>query len=327
LTFEPNRPVTARRPDITLMRLLALTAIVLTAVLAACGGVDEDAQEVIDRAFAEPIESADVSLSADLSFEGSEQLAEPIRVQVSGPFRSGGSEQIPSFDFDVALQGAGGQVPPIGLVSTGDNVFIEVQGVAYEVGEDVVAEQNRQLAKQSEDAPGLGALGVDPRDWIVDATVEDETDVAGEPTTHVSAAVDIPALVGDLNEAAQQATAIGAGPAPELTDEQVAQFEEAVEDPTFDLFASEEDGGLRRLATAVGFEVPQDSQAGLGGATGGTVSFSLEFANVDGDQQIAAPDDPQPLADLAQQLGGLGGILGEAPEGAAPQGGGAVPVP
>jgi hypothetical protein len=292
--------------------LLALLATMLVGGVAACGDDDdEDAQAVIDRAFSEPIDSGDVSLSADLAFEGSEQLSEPFRVQVSGPFQSNGPEQIPSFDFDVALQGGGAEVPPLGVISTGDNVFIEVQGTAYEVGEDVVAEQNRQLAQQPAEESGLGALGVDPREWIVDAQVEGDADVAGEPTTHVSAGVDVPALVGDLNAAAQQASEVGAGPAPELTEEQQAQIEEALEDPTFDVFAGEEDGRLRRLTTTLGFQVPETAQAGLGGATGGTLTFSMELANVDGDQEIEAPDDAQPLEDLAQQLGGLGGVLGE----------------
>lgn len=303
--------------------LLVLSA----AVISACGGDDEDAQAIIDQAFSEPIESADVSLSADLAFEGSDELAEPIRVQVSGPFRSGGEERIPSFDVEVALQGAGAEVPPIGLVSTGDNVFVEVQGTPYEVGEDVVAEQNQQLAQDSEDPAGLGALGVDPTDWIVDATVEDDTEVAGQPTTHVAAGVDVPALVSDLNEAAQQASEIGAGPAPELTEEQRAQLEEAVEDPTFDVFAGEDDGKIRRLTTAVSFDVPEDAQADLGGATGGTVSFSLELANVDGDQEIQAPENAQPLEDLAQQVGGLGGVLGEQAPGLEPPGGGSLTTP
>lgn len=319
--------LSARRSARAPQKLLAVLAISIAAGLSACGGDEPDAQEVLDRAFSEPIESADVSLSADFQLEGSEEAAEPIRMQLSGPFRSGGTDKIPSFDFDVALQGAGGEVPPIGLLSTGDNVFLEVQGVAYELGQDVVAEQNRRLARRAQDAPGLGALGVDPREWIVDAEAEEETEVAGTPTTHVSASVDVPALIADLDEAAQQATAVGAGPAPTLTEEEQALLEEAVQNPTFDLFAGEDDGKIRRLAAALGFEVPEDSRAALGGASGGTLSFSIELANVDGEQEITAPEDPRPLADLAQQLGGLGGILGgpEAP-GGAPEGD-AAPAP
>ena len=324
MTTAPSALLSRRH----LTPLFALLAIAVASSLSACGGDDPDAQEVIDTAFSEPIESADVTLSADLAFEGSEELPEPIRAQVSGPFRSGGSEEIPSFDFDLALQGAGAELPPIGVISTGDNIFIELQGVPYEVGEDVVAEQNSQLSQESGQAPGLGTLGVDPRDWIVDAEAEEGTEVAGTPTTHVSASVDVPALVTDLNEAAQQATAVGAAPAPTLTEEEQAQLEEAVQDPTFDLFTGEDDGKVRRLVGALGFEVPEEGQDDLGGATSGTVSVSMELANVDGDQEIATPEDPQPLADLAQQLGGLGGILGDpqAP-GVQPPGGGELPVP
>lgn len=318
--------------------LLALAAI--GAGLSACGDDDPEAQDVIDRAFSEPIESADATLDLELTLEGSDELSEPVRVQVSGPFRTGEEGVIPSFDFDVALQGGGAEVPPLGLTSTGENVFVDVQGVAYEVGEDVIADLNRQIAEGPEEQgeTGLGALGVDPREWLEGAEVEEDVEVAGVATTHVSATVNVPTMVADLNEAAEQAEDVGAGPAPTLSEEERATLADAIEDATFDVFAGADDGTLRRLAAAVTFSVPEESQEEAGGVTGGSVSFSLELANVDGDQEIAAPEEARPLTDLFEQLGGLGDLLGGSevpgaenggalPGGGsgAPEGGGAAP--
>lgn len=311
------------RATIRFMTLLLALGAIGTGI-SACGEGEQDAQAVIDRAFSEPVESADVTLELELALEGSEDFSEPVRLQLSGPFRSGDDAEIPSFDFDVALQGGGSEVPPLGVTSTGENVFVEVQGVAYEVGEDVIADLNRQLGQDSgETGRGLGALGVDPREWLEATEVEEGVDVAGTSTTHVSATVDVPTMVADLNEAAAQAEDVGGGPAPTLSEEERATLEDAIEDATFDVFAGEDDGKLRRLAAALTFAVPEESQGDAGGITSGSVSFSLELANVDGDQEIAAPEEARPLTDLLEQLGGLGGVLGRSGGAdAVPEGGG-----
>lgn len=301
------------------LRTLLLTAIALlaaagsSAVLAACGSSEEEARETIDSAFSEPIESANATINLDVEAEGSEELSEPVRIQVTGPFQNNGPDQIPSFDFDVSLTAPGAEaVPPFAIISTGDNVFVELQGTAYEVGEDVVAQQNQQLAAQSEESQSLAAFGIDPQSWVVEPAVEGDEDVAGVDSTHVSAAIDVPALIDDLNEAVAQAAELSGAPttAAEIPEETQAQIEEAVEDPTFDVFAGNDDGKLRRLDTALTFTVPEEQQATSGGVTGGTVSFSMELADVDAPQEIAAPPNPRPLSDLATQLGGLGGLFG-----------------
>jgi len=303
--------------------LLSLAALAAAIVLSACGGDDEDAQAVIDRALSEPIGSADVTVGLDFAAEGSAELSEPARAQLTGPYVSGTDDTLPSFDWDLSFTGGGAglQVPPIGLISTGDNFFVEFQGQAYEVGEELVAQAIAQQQEQQGEGEGLAAFGIDPRDWVVDPQDEGAEDVAGVETTHVSSAIDLPGLLTDLNEVAQSAggTAPGA-PAAALTEEQIAQVEEVVEDPRFDVFVGTDDGILRRLTTAAGFTVPEEAQAQAGGTTGGSVTFSVEFADVGGEQEIVAPADPRPIDDLAQQLGGLlgGGALPGAGSGSVP---------
>lgn len=309
------------------MPLVLIAALLAALTIAACGE-DEDARQLIEEAFSQPIESADVTATADLRLEGAEELTEPVLVEVSGPFQTGGPDKLPSFDLDVALRAQDAEVPPFGLISTGDNVFVEVAGTPYEVGERAIAAQNRALAGENEDATGLGALGVDPLSWIEEADVEGEEEVAGAPTTHVSARVNVGRVLADLNEAAQNAPELGAGPAPTLSEEELSQLEEAIEAPSFEVFVGEDDNTLRRLTTSLSFRLPEEDQADLGGVSGGTLAFTIEFANVGGDQQIEAPSDARPLTDLLQQLGGLGGVLGEqgagppaGPEGAGGSGG------
>ena len=299
-------------------KLLSSTVVLLTVAggaggLTGCGGDEEEARATIDDAFSTDIQSALMTLNLEVAVEGSEELSEPVNVQLTGPFQSNGPDQLPSFDFDVSLQGPGAEaVPPFGLTSTGDNVFVELQGTSYEVGEEIVAQQNEQLAAQSDEAQSLGALGIDPQEWVVEPVVEGDEEVAGAETTHVTAAIDVPTLVTDINGALQQASELSGATAttPELTEEQLAEIEEAIEDPRFEVFVGKDDGALRRLITSLNFTLPEEAQVSAGGATGGSVSFDLEFAEVGEEQEIAAPPNPQPLANLASQFGGIGGLFG-----------------
>ncbi len=312
--------------------LAALAALGSVLALSACGGDDEETvQATLDEAFTQPIGSADVALNVDLQLEGSDQFTDPIRVQLNGPFQSAEEDQLPQFDWDLGLSGTGAtQVPPIGLVSTGDNFFIDVQGSAYEAGEDIVSQALAQQPEQ--DQQGLAALGIDPREWVVDGQDEGEEDVAGVTTNHVSGSVDVPKLLADLNEVAQSAEPPAGTQVPQaLTEEQIAQVEEVVGDPTFDVFVGADDGILRRMTANMDFTVPEELQAQATGLTGGSLDLSIEFANVGGDQEITAPSDARPLTDLAEQLGGLvPGGAGQIPGLPTPDaggGGGGAPSP
>jgi hypothetical protein len=59
----------------------------------------------------------------------------------------------------------------------------------------------------------------------------------------------------------------------------------------------------------VEFEIPKRSRAGLGGLDGGSIVFSVELRDVNGDQEIEAPAKARPLSDLTDSLG-AGGLLG-----------------
>ena len=85
-----------------------------------------------------------------------------------------------------------------------------------------------------------------------------------------------------------------------------------MKNPRFDVYVGKDDNIIRRLSADISFEVPQTQQAQLGGLTSGTLSFSIEFADVGKPQTITAPTSSKPLSELTSQLGGLGSVLGGA---------------
>lgn len=305
-------------------------------LIAGCGGGDDskDVAEVLDKAFKSPIGSADVQLDLEIELNGIEELEDPIQLTLTGPYQSGGDDEIPSVDWEITVS-AQNQSFTAGLTSTGDRAFIGFQGTDYEVSRSTVAALNRQIAESRKrgGTRDLADFGVKARDWIIDAEEEGDEEVAGVDTTHVSGKLDVTKVLEDLNKIVQEASKlggqIGQTAPPALTDEQKKQVEDVVDDPGFDAYVGKDDDTLHRLSADIEFSVPESSRDRVGGLEGGRISFSIEFASIGGNQTVQAPENPRPVSELTTQLRGLlGGALGGAT--AAPGGSGdtgAEPAP
>lgn len=293
-------------------RVFALLCIALAAaVLSACGGGNsEDVKATLDKGFSTPIKSARIDLEVTLKLDGVKQLNGPVKLSVQGPYESGGSQTIPKADWDIAASAAG-QNFSAGFISTGTNAWVAFQGQNYEVGKAAVAQVNQQIrqAAGKNDKKGLSQFGIDPRDWLSDAKDEGDEKVGGVDTDHVSATLDVGKLVDDLNELVKKAGS-STGTTAQITPAQKKQIEEVVKNPTFDVYVGKDDSVIRRLSADLSFTVPSENQAQLGGLKSGTLSFSIEFADVGQPQTITAPANAKPLSELTSQLGGLGSVLG-----------------
>lgn len=289
------------------MLALALGA----AVLAACGGGSSgDVKATLDKAFSTPIKSARIDLEITLKLDGIKQLTGPVKLSVQGPYESGGSQTIPKADWDISAS-ASGQNFSAGFISTGDNAWIGFQGQNYEVGKDAVAQINNQIkqAAGNKKNSGFAQFGIHPRDWLKDAKDEGDDKVAGVDTHHVSAALDVGKLLDDLNQLVKK-TGSSTGATAQITPAQKKQIQDVVKNPRFDVYVGKADNVIRRLSGDLSFSVPSDKQAQVGGLKSGTLSFSIEFADVGKPQTITAPTNAKPLSELTSQLGGLGSVLG-----------------
>jgi hypothetical protein len=306
------------------VRRLGSLLLLAACLLAACGGDDDtdSVENLLDRAFTEEIRSADLNLEAEIALTG--LLEDPVRIEAEGPFRSN-QGRLPSADIELRIgSDGGGQTVTSGVLTTGDRAFVKFQDVYYEQPPARVREANRairQNSKGSHDQP-LSELGLDPRSWLAEAEQEGDAEVAGVETRHVSGTLDVDILLRNLNRfVARSGSALGdaaeqAAP-PRLSDADIRELSEAVEDPSFDIYIGKEDDIIRRVSGRVEFEIPKRSRAGLGGLDGGSIVFSVEFRDVNGDQEIEAPANARPMSDLTTSLGagGLpGGLGGEAEE-------------
>jgi hypothetical protein len=295
-------------------RLVLALSILSLAVVAGCGGggggSSQDARALIDKAFKSPISSADMTLNIQAKVNGVAQLSQPISLKVAGPYQSNGKGKLPSFNWQVSISG-GGQAFSGGVISTGDDAFVNFQGTNYEVGKAQVAKVNQQLGQQTGSGKTLKDFGIDPQAWVQSPQDKGDENVNGVDTTHVSAGVDVTKMISDFNKTIQQAGgAMGASAPSQLTPTQIAEISQVVKDPKFDIYVGKSDNKIRRLAVSVDFSIPSSAQSQFQGASGGTLNFSIDFAKVGESKTITPPADSRPISELQQQLGGLGGGLG-----------------
>ncbi|MEA2347490.1 MAG: hypothetical protein QOG62_1277 [Thermoleophilaceae bacterium] len=276
---------------------------------------------MLDKAFSQSIGSAQMNMSLNLTLQGIPAATDPIRVSLEGPYKSGTDEVLPSFDLAASLDAGSLPAPgdTLSLISTGSNLYLDIAGTAYEAGEDAVA---KELASRKAAGTGNNPFGVDPQSWVQDPKIVGEEQVDGVDTLHLTGTVSVGNMIQNLNSAAAKAAAAGDQQAPTLTPDQLAQIEQVVQNPTFDLYAGKDDGKIRRLSASVNFTVPEDQRQQIGGLSSGRIAFALNFTGVGKPVTITAPTSAQPLKNLAQQIQALTGAV-QAQGGGSAQAGGA----
>jgi hypothetical protein len=317
------------------LRLLALLACSATAAVAlpACGGEDS-AQDLLSETFGadKPIRSGKLAVRANLNLTGVEGLAGPIALQVSGPFQSAGKGQLPNFDLSANLT-AGGETLQIGAVSTGDKGYVKLQGLAFDIGDQLYAsfkkgyqDAQKQAGTETKDAPTFEALGIKPLRWLSSPERIGEEDVGGSETVKIAAKVDVKTFLADISRLLDRAEGLqieGAGDVPGgLSAKQQAQVVRSVKRADVEVWTGKDDKTLRRLRIVIDLAVPADARKGLAGLEKGKIDFAVSINDLNGKQRIQAPADARPLSELTGAAGeqGEGGGQPAAPEQpAAPQ--------
>jgi hypothetical protein len=325
-----------------ILRLLAPIALLLASMaLVACGGGDKadtggkavsstsDPQKILDDTFSggdKKVESGKFDLTMKLNATGGgSTLNGPIDVKLSGPFQSLGKGKVPKFDINLEFTGAGQNIKA-GVTSTGEKGFINFNGQDYAVGDDVFKQFTQgyeQAQSQNKSSGGtLKELGITPQDWLKDPKVDGGSSVGGTDTVKVSGAIDVPAMLDDINTLLSKAGSLGipnTGQIPsKLTSAQIKQVEEAVKTADVEIETGKDDSILRRIA----FTLAIDDPSGSGGKA--DIDFDLSLTELGQDQEVSEPSNTKPLNDLIGQFGGLGALGGLGGGSGSSSGGGGV---
>src|SRR5436305_9427552 len=115
---------------------LALVLVALT--LAACGssgsGSSENPTTLLNQTFSgsHTVNSGNLTFSLTVTPTGSKTLTGPITLNFGGPFQSLGKGKLPKSNFTVSI-GALGKSASLGILSTGTNGYVSLQGTSYQL--------------------------------------------------------------------------------------------------------------------------------------------------------------------------------------------------
>lgn len=303
-----------------LARLLLMCCLAVTGVaLSACGGQEEDVDKLLEETFTgdKQVDSGRLAFEARIDARGSERLQGPVELEVRGPFQKSEGDALPEFDLDASLSGSG-MTYEVGASVVDGRGYVLFQGEDYVLSPELFAQfksgfhgARADEGAEKTDSADLATLGIDPRQWLGNARNEGEAKVGDEDTIRITGDVDVPKLLDDIAEAGERAAQGKAGdPAADprrLTEAQRARIEQAVEAMRVEIFTGAEDKTLRRLVLEADVVAPE----GEDGFDSADVRLDYSITELNEDQDITAPSDPQPFEALARQLRGLN--LGGAP--------------
>lgn len=299
--------------------LLILAMLVPATGVAGCGGDGggaDTAQTVLKDTFGpgHPIRSGRLSLSLRVAGSGA-GLGEPVVVNLSGPFISAGPDTLPRFALRARIGEA--DQAAAGLVSTGRQGFVTVGRQAFVLTEDAYRRlqqryrtTQRQNREQGKATPGLSALGIRPGGWLTDATATSDADVAGTPTTRVSGALNVDALLSDIDRLLARAGAVPGTAAtarlPKRLDPALKEaLSRSVTTAKISVDAGRSDRTLRRITLRLVLRVAPEDQKALGGLKTLDVDLDLAIADLGKVQTIPTPRNARPLSELGTALSGL----------------------
>jgi hypothetical protein len=308
----------------SIKRLGPLTAaIVAVLALTACGsssstGSSGSAQSLLTRTFsgAHSVKSGDLSFTLTLKPVGSSTLTTPITFSLGGPFQSRGSGKLPESDFTLGIA-ALGRHGSLGVISTGTAGYVNLQGTNYQLpqAEFQKLEQSFTSTKSSggSSSAGLAELGINPLHWLSEPTIVGTGTVNGASTTHIRAAVNVTALVSDLNsflaKTAKGTTSSSSSLPSQISAATQQKIAADVKNATVDVWTGSSDSMLRELALNLTVPVTGKISTELGGMTSAAVGLTVQYSDLNQPQSIATPTAVHPYSQFTAKLQTIGQAL------------------
>jgi len=284
----------------SVLLLLALTAAVVVAACGGSGGGETSAKETLSNV--KPLSSAQAAVAFRISFDNAPaSVGDALELTLDGPLRNNGAEKLPSLDWKVAFSGLATKFTSR-IVSTGDNLFINLGGQDFEAGQSAVAQLTAQA--QAAEQKGLAQVGLNPLAAVRDVKASGTRTLDGEELTLYKGAIDLDAVMDQVERLSQGLGTTGAAqtiPQGQLTPQQRDQVKRTFGSPRFEVGVAEDDT-VRRLIVTSAFTTPAASREAAGGITGGRMEYRVEYTGVGEETPIVAPTKTQPISDFAAEI-------------------------
>jgi hypothetical protein len=291
-----------------------LLAAVLSVAVAACGSSNSDqANRLLKQTFAgtHAVNSGNLSFNLTVTPTGSSTLKTPISLSFGGPFKSLGKGKLPASDFNVSLRGDG-TGGTLGIVSTGTNGYVTLQGVSYQLPATTFQKLESSfqgIAANPSGGSGSGALsrlGIQPLHWLSNPSVVGTESVGGTSTTHIRATINVAALLADLNTFLEKASSVGVSGAGKVSSTLSAttrgRIAGEVRNPTFDVWTGNSDKTVREMVIALTLPVSGQMSTLLGGLSSAGIALTMRYADLNQPQTISAPTTIHPFSEFEAKL-------------------------
>jgi hypothetical protein len=294
-------------------------------VLSACGSSSNDAAGLLKQTFSgsHTVNSGNLAFNLTVDPSGSSTLTTPITLSFGGPFQSQGQGKLPKSNFNVSVS-AEGKSGSLGILSTGTAGYVTLQGASYQLPSATFQKLESSFAGLAASPGGgsgsgtLSKLGIHPLNWLTQPSVVGSETLGGTQTTHIRAGVNVAALLTDVNTVLQKASSLGAS-ATSKTLSSISQatrtkIASEVQNPTFDVWTGKGDKTVRRLTIQLTIPVTGQISTLLGGMRSAQIGLTMQYANLNVPQTIAAPVTVRPFSEFTTKLqtflstvqGGLG---------------------
>jgi hypothetical protein len=298
-----------------LPRLAVAAVLVLPSFGAAgCGSSSStgQAQSLLKQTFSGShiVRSGVLSFGLSLTPGGSSTFTQPVSIGLQGPFQSRGAGKLPASNLNLTLA-ALGRHGQLGIVSTGTQGFLTLDGVSYQLP----AAQFEKLASSFAGATGgsgtggLSKLGVHPLRWLENPAVVGSATVGGAQTTHIHAQVKVGELLNELSSYLQKAASSAAATSTTLPNGISAatrqRITSVVKHATVDVWTGSADKTLRRLSVNLVAPISGQYSAMFGGLKKATLSLQVQYSDLNQPQTIAAPSSVKPFSGFATKLKGI----------------------
>ena len=267
-------------------RALCLLAVL---ALAACsgGGGEESATDILGETADNLGEIRSGDLTLELLFSTSQGQQQGFTLE--GPFSLAG-ERLPVAEL-AYTQVAGDQQAQLTFLSTGEEAFVEVNDVAYELPGTVEGEIEQATAELETD--GLGER-IELGNWLEDPERSEGGNVGGAETDKIVADLNVVNVVNGLLEIA--AAFNGSEAPPAIQGQSAEQVRNSVESARIEVYTGKDDRLLRRLLLSLSFS--PDAPADVKRVLGVDVRFEFAVADPNKDVEVTAPENVRPYSDL-----------------------------
>jgi hypothetical protein len=325
---------------VTLSAAILITACGSSSSGGGGGSGNGNAQSLLKQTFSgeHKVNSGNLQFALSVTPSGSSTLTKPITLSFGGPFQSLGKGKLPESNFTVGIS-AQGHTGSLSIVSTGTEGFVTLSGVSYQL--PAASFQKLESSFSSIASSGsvgssgsktgtLSKLGINPLNWLEDPSVVGSENIGGSPTTHISAKVNVPALLRDLNTFLQKASSLGVAGASKIPSSISAasqtKIASEIKSPSFDVWTGNSDKTVRKLSVGINLPVSGQISSLLGGMSGAGITLSLQYTDLNQSQTITAPTNVQPYSEFSSKLAALlqtvestvaSGALGSSTSGAA----------